>query len=42
MHVPKWVHPFVHNILISSLQSDISDIGRLRERVPRELSPLGL
>lgn len=41
MHVPKWVHPFVRNIFISSLKSDILDIGRLCERVPRELNPLG-
>lgn len=40
MHVSKWIHPFVHNIFISSLKSDTLDIGRLCERVSRELNPL--
>lgn len=40
MHVSKWIYPSVHNILISSLKSDILDIGRLCERVSGELNPL--
>lgn len=39
MHVSKWIYPFVHDIFISSLKSDILDIGRLCERVSRELNP---